>query len=357
MIRAEDPDMAVRHALNVARGVLFFLCLVLLVGRAAIHGQRRATADTSAAATQFLSSLSEPQRAKAAFAFTDAERVNWHFIPRSRRGLSLKEMTPAQRQAGQNLLKSTMSARGLKQSAQIMNELELVLQSIEGSSTRDPGLYFFSIFGTPGATATWGWRVEGHHVSLNFTIVDGMLTAWTPQFFGANPAEVMQGPHRGLRVLAGEEDRAFQLLHALDASQRQTAVLRSRVPGDIFTGNDRTASRQSPDGLAAARMTPAQQEMLRDLVAEYAARMVDEIATERMRRIEAAGFDKVTFAWIGGDALHEPHYYRVQGPTFLIEFDNVQSGGNHIHSVWRDFNGDFGDDVLKRHYQTVAHLQ
>jgi hypothetical protein len=347
--------MTIRTVLNVVNGALLLVCLGLLIGRAALHGQRRPTAETTVAATQFLASLSASQRAKASFAFNDPQRVDWHFIPRPRKGLPLKEMTPAQRQAGLTLLKSTLSAKGLKQSAQIMNDLERVLQEMEGRDTRDPDLYFFSVFGAPGGKAAWGWRVEGHHLSLNFTIVDDLLIAWTPEFFGANPAEVMQGPRFGLRVLSGEEDKAFQLLHALDGPQRQRAVLQTRVPGDIFTSNQRTASRQSPEGLTAARMTPGQQKMLRDLIGEYTSRMVDDIATERMRRIDAAGFDTVAFAWIGADARHQPHYYRVQGPTFLIEFDNVQSGANHIHSVWRDFNGDFGDDVLKRHYQTVAH--
>ena len=275
-----------------------------------------------------------------------------------RKGLPLKEMTPAQRQAAQKLLSTTLSAKGVKQSNQIMNDLELVLRG-DGPNPnmgRDPEMYYFTVFGTPGDKAAWGWRVEGHHLSQNFTIANGALSSWTPDFYGANPAEVMEGSRKGLRVLAAEEDKAFALLHALDAQQKQTAVLQDTVPNDMITTNSRRVNPLSPDGLPASRMTPAQQKLLRELLNEYTSRMVDEIATERMRRINAAGFDKVSFVWIGADALHEPHYYRVQGPTFLIEFDNVQSKGNHIHSVWRDFNGDFGDDVLKTHYQS-AHNQ
>lgn len=351
--------MTMKNTLIVVKGALLLLCLGLLIGRAALHGQRRATADTTAAANQFLASLNADQRAKATFKFDDPNRFDWHYIPRARKGLPLKEMTPAQRQAAQKLLGTTLSAKGMRQSSQIMNDLELVLRG-DGPNpamNRDPELYFFTVFGTPGDKTAWGWRVEGHHLSQNFTVANGTLTSWTPDFYGANPAEVMQGPKQGLRVLSAEEDKAFAVLHALDGQQKQTAVLQDKVPNDMITGHERSVRPLSPDGLPASRMTPAQQKMLRELLNEYTSRMVDEIASERMRRINAAGFDKVAFAWIGADALHEPHYYRVQGPTFLIEFDNVQSRANHIHSVWRDFSGDFGDDVLKTHYESVAHNQ
>ncbi len=352
--------MTMKKLFHVVKAALLLLCLGLLIGRAAVQGQRRATADTTAAAAQFLESLTADQRAKATLAFEDANRFDWHYIPRpgQRKGLPLKEMTPVQRQAAQKLLSTTLSAKGVKQSQQIMNDLELVLRG-EGPNPnmgRDPEMYYFTVFGTPGGKTAWGWRVEGHHLSQNFTIANGTLSSWTPDFYGANPAEVMEGSRKGLRVLAAEEDKAFALLHALDAEQKQTAVLQQTVPNDMITTNSRRVNPLSPDGLPASRMTQSQQKLLRALLDEYTSRMVDEIAAERMRRINAAGFDKVAFVWIGADALHEPHYYRIQGPSFLIEFDNVQSKGNHIHSVWRDFNGDFGDDVLKSHYQT-AHNQ
>jgi hypothetical protein len=346
-----------KKLLHVVKAALLMLCLGLLIGRAAVQGQRRATADTTAAAAQFLDALTADQRAKATLKFEDANRFDWHYIPRpgQRKGLPLKEMTPAQRQAAQKLLSTALSAKGVKQSNQIMNDLELVLRG-EGPNPnmgRDPEMYYFTVFGTPGDKTAWGWRVEGHHLSQNFTIANGTLSSWTPDFYGANPAEVMEGSRKGLRVLAAEEDKAFALLHALDAEQKQTAVLQQTVPNDMITTNSRRVNPLSPDGLPASRMTQSQQKLLRELLDEYTSRMVDEIAAERMRRINAAGFDKVAFVWIGADALHEPHYYRIQGPTFLVEFDNVQSKGNHIHSVWRDFNGDFGDDVLKSHYQTA----
>ena len=348
-----------KHTLQIVKAAILLLCLGLLIGRAAVQGQKRATAETTAAANQFLTALTPEQRTTATLKFDDPNRFDWHYIPRpgQRKGLPLKEMTPAQRQAAQKLLSTALSAKGVKQSQQIMNDLELVLRG-EGPNPnmgRDPEMYYFTVFGTPGDKA-WGWRVEGHHLSQNFTIANGVLSSWTPDFYGANPAEVMEGSRKGLRVLAAEEDKAFALLHALDAQQKQTAVLQDTVPNDMITTNSRRVNPLAPDGLPASRMTTAQQKLFRELLNEYTSRMVDEIATERMRRINAAGFDKVSFVWIGADALHEPHYYRIQGPTFLIEFDNVQSKGNHIHSVWRDFNGDFGDDVLKSHYQS-AHNQ
>lgn len=345
-----------KHTLHAVKAIVLLLCLGLLLGRAALQGQRRATTETTAAAAAFLSALTPELRAKANLKFDDPNRFDWHYVPRpgQRKGLPLKEMTPAQRQAAQKLLASALSAKGVKQSGQIMNDLELVLRG-DGpnpATNRDPELYYYTVFGTPGDKA-WGWRVEGHHLSQNFTVANGVFASWTPDFYGANPAEVLEGSRKGLRVLASEEDKAFALLRALDAEQKRTAVLEDKVPNDMITTNARRVNPLAPEGLPASRMTQAQQKLLRSLVDEYTSRMVDDIAAERMRRIDSAGFDKVAFAWIGADALHEPHYYRIQGPTFLIEFDNVQTSANHIHSVWRDFNGDFGDDVLKNHYQSA----
>jgi hypothetical protein len=348
--------MKMKRTLHAVKAIVLLLCLGLLLGRAALQGQRRATTETTAAATAFLSALTPELRAKANLKFDDPNRFDWHYVPRpgQRKGLPLKEMTPAQRQAAQKLLASALSAKGVKQSGQIMNDLELVLRG-DGpnpATNRDPELYYYTVFGTPGDKA-WGWRVEGHHLSQNFTVANGVFASWTPDFYGANPAEVLEGSRKGLRVLASEEDKAFALLRALDAEQKRTAVLEDKVPNDMITTNARRVNPLAPEGLPASRMTQAQQKLLRSLVDEYTSRMVDDIAAERMRRIDSAGFDKVAFAWIGADALHEPHYYRIQGPTFLIEFDNVQTSANHIHSVWRDFNGDFGDDVLKNHYQSA----
>jgi hypothetical protein len=347
-----------KKTFTVMKAVFLMLCLVLLMGRAAIQGQKRSAADAAAAANKLVAALTPEQKAKAVFKFDDQERVNWWFVPRVRNGLTLKDMTPAQHDLVQNLLKTTLSAKGVKELDQI-RRLESILREIEaaakpgGGVNRDPELYYVSIFGTPGAKDPWGWRFEGHHISTNFTMIAGQVSAWSPEFRGANPAEVMSGPEKGLRVLAAPEDKAFALLHALDDKQKQTAVLQTAVPRDIVTSNRRNAELQSPAGLLAADMTAAQKKLLRELITEYSSRMIDEVASERMRRIDQAGFDKIGFVWVGADALHEPHYYRVQGPTFLIEFDEVQGNANHIHSVWRDFTGDWGEDLLKKHYESA----
>jgi len=344
--------------LRFVKAAVVLGCALLLVGRAAVVGQKRVGGTATEAARQFLASLTPDQRAKASFAFGDQERVTWYYIPIARKGLTLKEMTPAQRQRARTLLETTISTKGLTQISHIQNDLEPILKSLEPTNNpnnRDPDRYYFSIFGTPAEKGPWGWRMEGHHVSVNFTIVDGVLSAWTPDFRGSNPAEVMDGPLKGLRVLSQEEDSGFTLLHALDAQQKQSAVLQIPAPGDIVTGNKHRVDPLTPEGLVAGRMTDAQRKLLREIINAYASHMVEEVATERMRKIDAAGFDKVTFAWAGADALHQGHYYRVQGPTFLIEFDNTQGNANHIHSVWRDFNGDFGEDLLREHYASVIH--
>ena len=350
-----------KNKIAIVKASVLLLCVGLLLGRAAVLGQKRSATSSADAARQFLAALTPEQRSKAAFTFDDQERFDWWFIPRLRKGLMIEDMTPAQQQLATKLLASGLSAKGVRETEQIRS-LELILKDLEAKdppprnpnvyAVRDPGAYYVSIFGTPGAKDPWGWRFEGHHISVNFTIVNGAISAWSPEFRGANPAEVMDGPQKGLRVLAGPEDKAFALLHALDAKQRQTAVLQTQTPRDIITSNKRNAELLSPAGLMAAEMTASQKKMLHDLLDEYTSRMAEDVAAERMRRIDAAGFDKIGFAWVGADALHEPHYYRVQGPTFLIEFDEVQGNANHIHSVWREFTGDWGEDVLKRHYET-----
>jgi hypothetical protein len=223
------------------------------------------------------------------------------------------------------------------------------------SMVRDPEKYFVSIFGTPSSKATWGWRVEGHHVSLQFTIVNGTFVANSPFFFGSNPAEVREGPQKGLRILAQREDTARALVMALDEGQRSKAVIQTVAPNDILTENKLKVDPLSPIGITAAALTAAQRDMLMQVVGAYTSAMADDIAADRTAQLKTAGLDKIAFAWAGELERGKKHYYRVQGPTFLIEFDNTQNNGNHIHSVWRDFNGDFGRDLLREHLRTVAH--
>jgi hypothetical protein len=328
---------------------------------ASLHAASRTPASMADAANKFLATLSADQRQQVAMPFDSAERERWGFVPTeifARKGLTIGAMTPAQRDAAHALLKSGLSQQGYLTATAIM-QLEDVLRDIETAGggdvarglrmERNPLKYFVSVFGTPGDRGAWSWRVEGHHVSLNFTIVNGELVGSTPQFFGSNPAEVRSGPKQGLRILAAEEDTARALLDSLDTAQRAKAIMNVTAPNDIVTGNKMPIDPLAPAGISAADLNPAQRGLLMRVVHSYADAMADDIAAERLDKIQKAGADRIAFAWAGGTSRGDKHYYRLQGPTFLIEFDNTQDDGNHIHSVWRDFNGDFGRDVLREH--------
>jgi hypothetical protein len=306
----------------------------------------------AAAAEAFLNSLTSEQRAKATFALEDEQRFDWHFVPRARKGVSFKDLDRAQQHLAYALLGAGLGQRGLIKVSTIMS-LETVLREIEQGRgpARDPELYFFNLFGGPRSQKPWGWRIEGHHVSLNFTIGDETRVAVTPAFLGANPAEVRHGPRAGLRALAAEEDLARELLKSLDAEQRRQAVINQNAPSDILSANSRKASPLTPVGLQASKLTKLQTDMLMKLLAEYAATAPADLATIRLEKIRSAGLSRLSFAWAGSLERNQPHYYRLQGPAFLIEYDNTQNNANHIHTVWRDFTGDFGLDLLAAHYQ------
>jgi hypothetical protein len=333
--------------------------LVLVgIGGITVASQRSASA-MAGAANKWLTSLTPEQRQKAVFAFDSDERLKWHFIPNEmfpRNGVTIKEMSEPQRALAHDLFKTGLSARGFTAATSIM-ELEKVLRAIEGGVRfpRDSEMYRVTVFGTPGDKAAWGWRLEGHHISVRFDVVGGSATSSTPAFFGSNPAEVRDGPQKGTRVLGAEEDAARALLDSLDDAQRTTAVVQPEAPTDIVTMILPKADPLSPAGIKASALTKAQRQRLTDLIDVYAGLMAPDIASERMDRLKKAGLDNITFAWLGDTAKGKKHYYRVQGPTFLVEYDNTQNDGNHIHSVWRDFNGDFGRDLLREHLKSQAH--
>jgi uncharacterized protein DUF3500 len=307
--------------------------------------------DMATAARALLSSLGDQQRAAASFEVSSDERFNWHYVPRARKGLPLKQMSGAQRSLAQRLLQTALSPRGYLTATQIV-ELEQVLREIEGDSLRDPGLYFVSIFGAPGAEGAWGWRFEGHHLSLNVTIVGGRLVSGSPSFYGANPARVPKGKkNEGARVLAAEEDLGRALLMSLPDAQRAEAIVADRAYPDIVSGTGREAEVGAPKGLPFARMSAEHRQRLRELVELYARRLRDEMAAGELAEIERAGWHNVFFAWAGGVEPGRPHYYRLQGPTFLVEYDNTQNDASHVHTVWRDLKNDFGVDLLREHYE------
>jgi Protein of unknown function (DUF3500) len=335
-----------------ATGLLMLIGMVIRAANAGIPAE-----DMARAAEVFLGELDGDTRAKAQFPFDAEERFNWHFVPRPRAGISLKQMSDTQRLAAMALLKAGLSEKGYTK-AEAVRALEPILAEIENNPVRrDPELYYFTVFGEPAPTGTWGWRFEGHHISLNWTLVRGDSIASTPQFFGSNPAEVRSGPKRGTRALAAEEDLARALLGSLSEPQKVQAVISTSAPDDIFTGNSRQAAAQEDKGIVYADLSQEQRGLLLAVIEEYVGAQPKVLAQQRIERLRAAGLDRVRFAWMGGLHRGERHYYRLQGPTFLIEYDNTQNDANHIHAVWRDFEGDFGVDLLGEHYKNSAHHQ
>lgn len=312
-------------------------------------------------AKRFLAALDTDQRNRVVIPFDADERMNWHFIPNNtqvavdtlgeRKGLAMREMTPDQRHLAGGLLAAGLSQTGYIKAVTIMS-LEDVLKAIENDSgeRRNPEKYYFSVFGTPSDDGSWGYRVEGHHLSQNYTVVNGSVIDG-PSFFGANPAEVRQGSRKGLRTLAGEDDLGIELIHALDDETRKIAIVDPTGYKEILTAASRKAALQGqPSGLSASRMNDMQFDALMALVEEYARNVPTDLAEGRIAQVNKAGRN-IYFAWSGGIKQGDPHYYRVQAPSFLIEFDDTQDNANHIHSVWRDFRGDFGQDMLQHHYQ------
>jgi hypothetical protein len=264
-------------------------------------------------------------------------------------------MRTDQRQLFYGLLQSAHSHAGFQKSLQIMT-LEQILHEMENNAPhRDPELYHIYLFGKPSTTKTWAWRIEGHHLSVNFTIVDGQKVAPTPSFFGSNPAEVREGPRKGLRVLGTEEDLARQLVRSLKGEARKTAIIANTAPADIVNGPGRKAGPLDPKGISAHALNPKQMRLLKHLVRVYVTRLRFPLARDEMAAIEKAGFENIHVAWAGSLERGGPHYYRVQGPTFMLEYDNTQNDANHAHLIWRDFDGDFGADLLKEHYDERPH--
>ena len=309
------------------------------------------------ASQAFLRSLGDEQRAKVMYAFNSGARFDWHYVPKQRIGLALNDLPPSQQDQVMNVLQAGLSEQGYSK-AEAIRQLEPVLREMEGSARRDPGLYSIVFFGEPTADGNWYLRYEGHHLSFNWTFVKGRLAATSPQFLGANPAEVrIKGPMQGTRVLRAEEDLARELVKSLDEVQLNKALLDKEAPSDIITSNQREVAMLEDLGIPYSELTADQQGVLMSLIEELARVMPVDVAAARLEKIRSAGIDNVKFAWMGGLDRAEKHYYRTQGPTFLIEYDNTQDNANHVHTVWRDFAGDFGRDLLKEHYAEHADPQ
>lgn len=306
-------------------------------------------------ANAFLASLSDEQRDLALLPFNSDERLNWHYVPKERLGIPLQKLDGKQRELALALLKTLLSQSGYE-TVETIRSLEDVLKVIEGGKgpARDPKMYYFIIFGTPSESENWGVRYEGHHISLHWTIVDGKVVSSFPQFLGSNPGEVKDGPRKGTRPLGATEDIGRKLVKSLDEKQRADGILQRDVPADVITGNSREAAIEENVGLPYTALNADQQGVLISLIQLLANIQRPELAEDRLAKLREAGIENIKFAWIGGLERGEKHYYRVQGPTFVIEYDNTQNDANHIHVAWRDFKGDFGQDILKGHYTAHA---
>lgn len=325
------------------------LAAVLIIGASIIASFQKMTKDPARA---FLDGLSEEQREKVQHSFNHLDRESWHFFPVAmlpRGGVSLKSLNRNQRSLLDELLKHYLSETGYDKTSRIMN-LESVLAELEQNpSFRDPELYHVNFFGLPEDDA-WSWTFEGHHISLNFTNVNGAI-AMVPRFLGANPAEVPSGPFKGERVLAKEEDLAFALLYALNPEQRKKAVFQTHSYFDLATSTSSEVGPLRPVGISYKDLNAKQQKMLMGILQEYLNTMPKVLAQKRLNQIKNEGLDDIHFGWAGATEMGENHYYRIQGKTFLVEFDNSQGNANHVHTVWRDFDGDFGRDLIREHYE------
>lgn len=313
----------------------------------------------SSLANSFIHSLDSAQKLKAVFAFEDTSRYKWHFVPAysvPRDGIAIMNLDSMQKQNIYALLKTCLSSTGYTRSQDIMNT-EYLLKALQPDSKgRIPENYLVAFYGNPGKDKTWGWKISGHHLALNYTMVNDQL-AFAPFFFGVYPAVRNNAEGKEIKLFRDEEEKGFKLVNDLTPEQRLKAVFRLEAFADIVTGNSPKVAPLETAGIIAKEMTDEQRDVLNQLIVIYLANMPAKAAQLRMKRIMSEDFNEIRFGWAGGLKFGEPHYYRIQGKTFLIELDNTQQGANHVHTVWRDFYGDYGIDLLKEHYKSGGHQQ
>lgn len=335
----------------------FYICLLFIVCFFSTAMAQNAATQANA----FIKLLNADQKAKAQLSFDTAERYNFQYVPRDdRKGISMNELNETQRQAVTRLLRTSLTNATVKKMEDIM-QLEHVLKALERRSDedhyRDAGKYFLTIFGNPSDTSIWGWRFEGHHISFHFSSDKNVLVAGTPSFLGSNPAVVLDGPQKNKEVLKEETTEGFAMLHALSKTELKKAVIDSTAPGEIITGNNRKAMIDHPSGIRYSEMSKAAQQQLLRLLGVYLHRYKQPFADKMLKDVQDAGLDNIWFAWAGHQqrGVGKPCYYRIQGPTIIIEYDNTQNNGNHIHTVIRDLKNDFGGDELLEHYRSSHH--
>jgi len=306
---------------------------------------------------RFLESLESEQLSQLIMPFDDLSRKDWHYLPAKmwpKTGLKLGELNNDQKIAFSQMLQSFLSKSGYDKTQKII-ELENILAESEGDpDLRDEGAYFIAIYGNPRTDSLWAWSFQGHHISLNFTQSNGKLST-APRFLGASPATITEGSRKGERTLDREEDLAMELINALSDQQKEEAVFQDISFIDIVTTNATEVSPLRPVGIEANKLNAQQKDLLKQLLKEYLSSIPRNLAVERESKINDEEFDEIRFGWAGALTKGQGHYYRIQGKTFLIEFDNTQNDANHIHTVWRDFDGDFGMDLIREHYLNSKH--
>lgn len=330
----------------------------LRMSEATVAAMAQAAQEMADAANIFMASLSPEQNRRSKFLFLDEERRNIHYFPVPRRGLPLKDMNTSQQQLAYALVSTGLSMQGYVKALTIMS-IGQVLHDMDPDNPnplRDPDYYYISIFGTPGPSGIWGWRLEGFHISFSFTIVDGKQVAVAPSFMGVHPATIVDGPRKGLRVMAKEEDLGRKLARSLNEQQRKIAfyeipIFLEETVGGLLTANSRKIEKFDPFGIPASQMTADQMETLWELIQVTAHRHRGVVAENDLARIERAGKGNIYFRWSGSLEPGQGHHYIVQGPTFLIEYDNTQDDANHIHCMWRDLENDFGESLIRKHYE------
>ena len=307
--------------------------------------------------TDFLQSLDEKQLNKAKMPFNHLSREVWHFLPGEmwpRKGILLKDLNQQQKELAFILLHEHLSEAGFKKIMGIIDLEKVLIEMGQDKDFRDPDKYFVAIYGDPSKDKLWAWSFEGHHLSLNFTILDKKVSM-TPRFMGANPATIPVGKRKGERTLKAEEDLGFQLVNSLDSNQRVKAIFSNLSYLEIVTSNSTEVGPLSPVGIRYAELNNTQQKNLLALIDEYLSAMPTDLAKRRMNEIEKENLSEIRFGWAGATQAGKGHYYRIQGKSFLIEFDNTVNNANHIHTIWRDFDGDFGKDMIKEHYAATSH--
>lgn len=308
--------------------------------------------------TNFLNSLTKEQRKKTQLQFDNMSRVSWHFLPGAmwpRNGIQLGELNETQKELLFELLQSHLSETGYNKVRKIMSLENVLLELGQGDAEfRDSEKYSVAFYGDPEKDSLWAWSFEGHHLSLNFTIVNDKISM-SPRFMGASPATIMEGERKGERTLANEEDYGMKLINSLSKDQKEKAIFQKNSYVDIVTMNASEIGPLSPVGINVRDLTSDQKSILISLLHEYLSTMPSDLAEKRMENLKSEEFDNILFGWAGSTNSGNPHYYRIQGKSFLVEFDNTQNNANHIHLVWRDFEGDFGRNLIKEHYEHSHH--